>query len=119
MQISYKASTGCKTSRKHGHGYLSKNRTTSELLNAQIQEQARATDAANQRNNVLQDKVDKLEEELANEKAERERILEEKLAQIQEDENKKREALREEIMSELLSKIAEQREIPLLQVIAI
>nr|TKV94351.1 hypothetical protein SEVIR_9G288600v2 [Setaria viridis] len=101
FQTSYKQSTGCKTFKKYHHGYLSKNPSHSELLNAQIQEQAH--------------KIDKLEEQLSNEKAKRERILEEKLVQIQQEENKKRQALREEIMSELLPKIAEQRETPLLQ----
>ena len=98
---------------------MSKTPSRSELLKAQIQEQARATEVANQKNNALQQKVDKLEEQLANEKAERERILEEKLLQIQEEENNKRQALREDIMKEMLSKFAEQRETPLLQVKAI
>nr|TKW28076.1 hypothetical protein SEVIR_3G300500v2 [Setaria viridis] len=115
FQICYKQSTRCKTHRTHGHGYLSKTPSRSELLKAQIQEQARAREAANHKNNTLQQKVDKLEEQLANEKAERERILEEKLLQIQEEENNKRQALREDIMKEMLSKFAEQRETPLLQ----
>jgi hypothetical protein len=49
FQSSYKQSIGCKTSTVHGHGYLSKHVTMRESMQHQLQEQARAIDAANKK----------------------------------------------------------------------
>ena len=116
FQSSYKETTGCKATRLHGHGYLSKYPTQSRMLNVQFLEQARATAATNQKNIELQGEVESLKEKLEKEVAERERILEEKMQQLQEEEDKKRQALREEMRKEMLAALAEQREATLQQV---
>ncbi|CAL4998722.1 unnamed protein product [Urochloa decumbens] len=70
-----------------------------QSLKAQLQEQARATTTTNRRNIALQDEVDKLNEKLANQEAESERRLEEKMQQYREEERNKLQALREELMA--------------------
>ena len=76
-------------------------------MDAQVQEQARANAAANQRNIELQDEVHNLKEQLASEKAESERKLEEKLKQIQEEENKKREEFMQQMRAETQATLVE------------
>jgi hypothetical protein len=112
FQSSYKQSTGCKTSTVHGHGYLSKRPTMRESMQHQLQEQARAIGAANQRNIELQEEVVRLNEKLANQEAESETRLEEKLQQFKEEESNKLQALRKEFMAVL----AGSRGTPLVQV---
>lgn len=103
FQSSYKESIGCKTSTVHGHGYMSKRPTQMESMKAQLREQVRATDITNQRNIELQDEVDKLNEKIANQEAESERRLEEKMQQFREEESNKLQALREEFMAAFAS----------------
>nr|TKW09865.1 hypothetical protein SEVIR_6G129200v2 [Setaria viridis] len=97
----YKQSTGCKTSAVHGHGYMSTRPTERESMKAQLEEQARATDAANQQNQDLEDEIEKLNEKLANQEAKSERKFEEKLQQFKEEESKKILALRDKFMAAL------------------
>lgn len=89
FQSSYKEITRCKSSSVHGRGNMPKRPTEMASIEAQLQEQARATETANQKNIQLQDEVDKLNDKLADQKAESERILEEKLQQFREEERKK------------------------------
>ena len=49
FQCTYKETIGCKTSTIHDHGYMSTRPTERESMKAQLEEQARATDAANQK----------------------------------------------------------------------
>jgi hypothetical protein len=77
FQSMYKESTRCKTSRQHVHGYLAKYMTRRQFTDAQIEEQVRVASKAQQRNIELEAKVQKLEEQLAYEAAERDRILQE------------------------------------------
>ena len=81
FQSSFKETTCCKANRPYGHGYLSSYQT-------------RAT--TNQKNIELQGEVQVLKEKLANEVAERERILQEKIQELQEEEDRKRQLLQEE-----------------------
>ncbi|XP_015699024.1 uncharacterized protein LOC102721984 [Oryza brachyantha] len=74
----------------------------SQQLNTKIQEQARATAEANQKNIKLQGEVDDLKEQLA----EKERLFQEKMKELQDDEEKKREELR----AELLAALADHRQ---------
>lgn len=60
-------------------------------MNAQFEEQARVSAAAEQRNLQLENKVQRLEGQLANEVAERDKIIQEYRRQIQEEEEKARE----------------------------
>ena len=112
FQSSYKEITGCKTTTVHGRGNMSKCPTEMASMKAQLQEQARATKTANQKNIQLQDEVDKLNDKLADQKAESERILEEKMQLFREEESKKLQAFREE----LLAQFAGRTETPLVQV---
>ena len=70
-------------------------------MKAQLEEQARATDAANQKNIELQEETEKLNDKLKNQEAESERKLEEKLKQFKEEESRKIQALRDEFMAAL------------------
>jgi predicted nuclease with TOPRIM domain len=83
-----------------------------ESMQHQLQEQARAIGAANQRNIELQEEVVRLNEKLANQEAESETRLEEKLQQFKEEESNKLQALRKEFMAVL----AGSRGTPLVQV---
>ena len=94
FQSSYKEITGCKTTTVHGRGNMSKCPTVMASMKAQLQEQARATKTANQKNIQLQDEVDKLNDKLADQKAESERILEEKMAQFKKKRERKEKHLR-------------------------
>ena len=69
---------------------MSKRPTEMASIEFQLQEQARATETANQKNIELEDEVDKLNDKLADQKAESERILEEKMQQFREEERKKK-----------------------------
>ncbi|PUZ46416.1 hypothetical protein GQ55_7G077100 [Panicum hallii var. hallii] len=87
--------------------------TRSQLMAAKLEEQARASAAAEQKNIEVQGEVEKLKEKVANLEAEREMIIEESKRQIQQEEEKKievfKEALREELRQEMLSMLAEQK----------
>jgi predicted nuclease with TOPRIM domain len=113
FQSTYKQSTGCKTSKIHGYGYMAKVPTRSQLMATKLEEQARASAAAEQKNIEVQGEVEKLKEKVANLEAEREMIIEESKRQIQQEEEKKREvfkeALREELRQEMLSMLADQK----------
>ena len=118
FQESYKQIKGCKTSKPHGHGYMAKYPTRRQLLNAQNEEAARVSAAAQQRNIELEGRVKELEQQLANEaakianeSAERERILEEKTRQIQEEERKAREELRDQLMAQMAILLEKQGEV--------
>lgn len=78
FQTTFKETTGCKANRLHGHGYLSRYPTRSQVMESKFLEQARATVATNQKNIELESQVQLLNEKLACEVAERERILQEK-----------------------------------------
>ena len=89
FQTTFKETTGCKANRLHGHGYLSRYPTRSQVMESKFLEQARATVATNQKNIELESQVQLLNEKLACEVAERERILQEKMQALQEEEEKK------------------------------
>ncbi|XP_039822989.1 uncharacterized protein LOC120685247 [Panicum virgatum] len=101
FQATYKESTGCKTSTVHGHGYMSTHPTERASMKAQLEEQARAIVAANQKNQELQEHIEKLNDKLENQEAESERKLEEKLQEFKEEESRKIQALRDEFMAAL------------------
>jgi S-adenosylhomocysteine hydrolase len=79
FQTSFKETTGCKANRLHGHGFLSRYPTRSEVMDSKFLEQAHATAATNQKNIELEAQVQLLNEKLASEVAERERIVQEKM----------------------------------------
>ncbi|KAG2639987.1 hypothetical protein PVAP13_2KG054148, partial [Panicum virgatum] len=101
VYATYKESIGCKTSTVHCHGYMSTRPTERASMKAQLEEQARATVAANQKNQELQEHIEKLNGKLENQEAESERKLEEKLQQFKEEESRKIQALRDEFMAAL------------------
>jgi len=70
-------------------------------MKVQLEEQARATVAANQKNQELQEHIEKLNDKLENQEAECERKLEEKLQQFKEEESRKIQALRDEFVAAL------------------
>lgn len=106
FQTTFKETTGCKANRLHGHGYLSRYPTRSQVMESKFLEQARATVATNQKNIELESQVQLLNEKLACEVAERERILQEKMQALQEEEERKRQVLREEMRQEMVAALA-------------
>ncbi|XP_039845522.1 uncharacterized protein LOC120705055 [Panicum virgatum] len=80
---------------------MSTHPTERASMKAQLEEQARATVAANQKNQELQEHIEKLNDKLENQEAESERKLEEKLQQFKEEESRKIQALRDEFMAAL------------------
>ncbi|TVU11850.1 hypothetical protein EJB05_45459 [Eragrostis curvula] len=106
FQAAYKETTGSKSSRPHGHGYMAKYPTRREMMNAKLQEQARDAAAAKQKNIELEGQVKQLQEQLENEATEKDRLLEEHKRQIQEQAEKERNEFKEE----MLSLMAKQRE---------
>jgi hypothetical protein len=109
FQSTYKESTRCKTSKQHVHRYFVKYLTQRQLMDAQIEEQARVASEAQQKNIELEAKVQKLEQ-LAYEAAERDRILEENRQQIREEEQQARDAFKKQITEELRQEMCEIRE---------
>jgi hypothetical protein len=101
FQSTYKQSTGCKTSKIHGYGYMAKVPTRSQLMATKLEEQARASAAAEQKNIEVQGEVEKLKEKVANLEAEREMIIEESKWQIQREEEKKREVFKKHLEKNL------------------
>jgi hypothetical protein len=110
FQSTYKESTRCKTSKQHVHEYLVKYSTQRHLMDAQIEEQAHVASEAQQKNIELKAKVQKLEEQLAYEVVERDRILEENRWWIQEEEQQARDAFKKQITEELRQEMHEIRE---------
>lgn len=92
---------------------LGKVPTRRELLNAQLRDQARDAAAAKQKNIELEGQVQELKEKLANEAAERAKILEEHRIQMQVEPEKERNEFKEE----MLALMAKQRADLLQQVI--
>ena len=106
FQTSFKETTGCKANKLHGHGYLSRYPTRSQVMDSKFLEQACAMTATNQKNIELESHVQLLNEKLVSEVAERERILQEKMQALQEEEERKRQVLREEMRKEMIVALA-------------
>ena len=79
-------------------------------MDAQIKEQAHVASEAQQKNIELEAKIQKLEEQLANEAAERDRILEENRRQIREEEQQARDAFKQQIREEVRQEMRDIRE---------
>jgi hypothetical protein len=62
FQSMYKNIIGWKSSKLHGHEYLAKYPTRRQLMEEQIEEHARASAAAHQKNIQLESKFQQLEE---------------------------------------------------------
>ena len=84
---------------------MAKYPTRSQLLKDRLDEQSRASAAAQRKNNELEDEVQMLKEQIANGVAEREETRRE----MQEELEKERNA-REQLRQEFLSLLAQQRE---------
>jgi len=68
LRKTYKETTGCRSNKGPGHGYMVKYPTRSQLMNERIEEQARAAALAaaaqQKKNNEMQAEVEKLKEQL-------------------------------------------------------
>ncbi|KAF7102134.1 hypothetical protein CFC21_103318 [Triticum aestivum] len=69
FQTAYKDTLECKSSQPRGYGYMAKTSTGSEKFRIQIEEQARATAATQERNSQLSQQVNDLEDQLQAERA--------------------------------------------------
>lgn len=101
LRQTYKETTGCKSNKGPGKGYLVKYPTRSELTKLRIEEQARAdalAAASQQKNNETKEEVDQLREQLKIQAAERESDKE-KILQLQQQLDNTRQELRQEFLS--------------------
>ncbi|XP_044326274.1 uncharacterized protein [Triticum aestivum] len=69
FQTAYKNTLECKSWQPRGYGYMAKTSTGSEKFRIQIEEQARATAATQERNSQLSQQVNDLEDQLQDERA--------------------------------------------------
>ncbi|XP_073362050.1 uncharacterized protein [Aegilops tauschii subsp. strangulata] len=102
FQTAYKDTLECKSSQPRGYGYMAKTSTGSERFRIQIEEQARATAATQERNSQLSQQVNELEDQLQAERANtQERINLERAEREQLEERLKEEcAERERLLQE-------------------
>ncbi|XP_037488054.1 uncharacterized protein LOC119366421 [Triticum dicoccoides] len=102
FQTAYKDTLECKSSQPRGYGYMAKTSTGSEKFRIQIEEQARATAATQERNSQLSQQVNDLEDQLQAERANtQERINLERAEREQLEERLKEErAERERLLQE-------------------
>ncbi|XP_037450068.1 uncharacterized protein KIAA2012-like isoform X1 [Triticum dicoccoides] len=102
FQTAYKDTLECKSSQPRGYGYMAKTSTDSEKFRIQIEEQARATAATQERNSQLSQQVNDLEDQLQAERANtQERINLERAEREQLEERLKEErAERERLLQE-------------------
>ncbi|KAE8799898.1 hypothetical protein D1007_24645 [Hordeum vulgare] len=75
FQTTYKGTLQCKSSQPRGYGYMAKPSTGSERSRIEIEEQARATAAFQQRNSELSHQVNDLQDQLQAERANTEDII--------------------------------------------
>ncbi|KAI4973906.1 hypothetical protein ZWY2020_041687 [Hordeum vulgare] len=75
FQTRYKGTLQCKSSQPRGYGYMAKPSTGSERIRIQIEEQARATAAFQQRNSELSHQVNDLQDQLQAERANTQEII--------------------------------------------
>ncbi|KAE8800122.1 hypothetical protein D1007_24415 [Hordeum vulgare] len=75
FQTTYKGTLQCKSSQPRGYGYMAKPSTGSERIRIQIEEQARATAAFQQRNSELSHQVNDLQDQLQAERANTQEII--------------------------------------------
>uniref|UniRef100_N1R528 Uncharacterized protein n=1 Tax=Aegilops tauschii TaxID=37682 RepID=N1R528_AEGTA len=102
FQTAYKDTLECKSSQPRGYGYMAKTSTGSERFRIQIEEQARATAATQERNSQLNQQVNELKDQLQDEHANtQERINLERAEREQLEERLKEEcAERERLLQE-------------------
>ncbi|XP_048556554.1 uncharacterized protein LOC125537302 isoform X2 [Triticum urartu] len=102
FQTACKDTLECKSSQPRGYGYMAKTSTSSEKFRIQIEEQARATAATQERNSQLSQQVNDLEDQLQAERANtQERINLERAEREQLEERLKEErAERERLLQE-------------------
>ncbi|KAE8772507.1 hypothetical protein D1007_55487 [Hordeum vulgare] len=75
FQTTYKGTLQCKSSQPRGYGYMAKPSTGFERIRIQIEEQARATAAFQQRNSELSHQVNDLQDQLQAERANTQEII--------------------------------------------
>ncbi|KAG0525256.1 hypothetical protein BDA96_06G040500 [Sorghum bicolor] len=112
LHETYKETTGCKSKKGPGHGYLAKYPTRSQLMNEQIEVQTRASAlaaAAQQKNSEMQAEVDSLKEQLTVQAAERVKDKEQ-IEQLQHQLESTTSKIREELRQELFSLIKQQNQ---------
>jgi len=114
LHETYKETTGCRSRKGPGHGYLAKYPTRSQLMNERIEEQAHASAlavAAQQKNSEVQAEVEKLKEKLTVQAAERESDKE-KIQQLQHQLESTSSKIREELRQEFFALIKQQNQAP-------
>ena len=114
LRETYKETTGCRSNKGPGHGYMVKYPTRSHLMNERIEEQARAAAlaaAAQQKNNETQAEVEKLKEQLTIQAAERESDKE-KIQHLEQQPENTSNKIREELRQKFFSLLAQHKQVP-------
>jgi hypothetical protein len=102
FQKAYNEVTKCKSTKLHGNGYLTKNPTRRQLLNAEREEQIRREELQHQEHVELMDAFGQLQEKMSSWEEERETERREHARQLEESE-KRRQADLQQLRQEFLS----------------
>jgi hypothetical protein len=107
FQKAYNEVTKCKSTKLHGNGYLAKNPTRRQLLNAEHEEQIRREELQHQEHVELMDSFGQLQEKMSAWEEERETERREHARQLEESEKRRQidlQQLRQEFLSMLQAK---------------
>lgn len=121
LRETYKETTGCKSRKGPGHGYMANYPTRSQLMNERIEQQARFAEiaaAAQKKNSEMQAEVEKLKEQLTVQAAERESDKEQ-IVLLKEELKSTSQMIREELRQEFFSLLKERNEAPPLVILLI
>lgn len=102
FQKAYKEVTKCKSTKLHGNGYLAKNPTRRQLLNAEREEQIRREELQHEEHVELMDAFGQLQEKMSGWEEEREAERREHARQLEESEKRRQEEL-QQLRQEFLS----------------
>jgi hypothetical protein len=104
FQKAYNEVTKCKSTKLHGNGYLAKNPTRRQLLNAEHEEQIHREELQHQEHVELMDAFGQLQEKMSSWEEERETERREHARQLEESEKRRQvnlQQLRQEFLSML------------------
>jgi hypothetical protein len=116
FQEAYKRTTGSKSSKLHGNGYLARYPSRRQLMTERFEDQARSETTSHMEKEELKATLEKVQEQLQSQVAEREAEKEEHRLQMEELQ-KAREADKEQLRQEFMSMLEAQRQATSLQVV--
>jgi len=106
FQSCYKEVTAVKSTKLHGHGYLSRYQTHKELMKENLEVHARVEAAAREKSIAFEAQVENLKEQIAHDSTEREREREE----MRRGAGRSKKQIREEMKLDFLKMMAQHKE---------